>query len=93
MFFNVFLVFFVCSIYLFAYIVILRERELCAVSALAGLDVPSQLVSHIRGSLKVGCSQAEVEAVIAQLFLVWGDNVQEQADAVLMTFRNARYGQ
>jgi 4-carboxymuconolactone decarboxylase len=38
-----------------------RERELVTVAALAGLDWPRQLVSHLLGARRVGAGDAEIE--------------------------------
>lgn len=42
----------------------LRDRELCIVALLAGLDAPHQLHSHMRGALNVGASPDEVDAAL-----------------------------
>lgn len=42
----------------------LWKRELCVVAVLAGLDVPRQLYSHLRGSLNAGASQTQVQETL-----------------------------
>ncbi|KAL0490992.1 hypothetical protein AKO1_002618 [Acrasis kona] len=69
---------------------IVKIRELCTVSALCGMNVSPQLVSHIRGSLRAGATREQVEHVINQTHLIWGDEAQEQAHAVWCTFDRAR---
>jgi alkylhydroperoxidase/carboxymuconolactone decarboxylase family protein YurZ len=70
----------------------LKLRELCTVVALAGLNVTPQLVSHIRGALRVGATRDQVKQVIDQTHLIWGDEAQAQALAVWYTFERSRSG-
>lgn len=42
----------------------LRERELCIVGLLAGLEAPHQLHSHMRGALNVGAAPDQVVAAL-----------------------------
>lgn len=70
----------------------LRLRELAVIAVLAGLDCAPQLNSHLRGAVRVGASEAEVKAVLAQTRMVWGEEAQAQADATLETVIAARYG-
>lgn len=42
----------------------LRERELCIVGLLIGLDAPHQLYSHLRGALNAGASPEDVETAV-----------------------------
>ena len=42
----------------------LKERELCIVALLAGLPVPHQLHSHLRGALNAGASPEEVDGAL-----------------------------
>jgi 4-carboxymuconolactone decarboxylase len=42
----------------------LRDRELCVVALLCGQDAEPQLYSHLRGALRVGATDDEVEAVL-----------------------------
>src|SRR5256886_7389868 len=42
----------------------LKRRGLCTVAAIAMLDAPEQLHSHLRGALNTGASPEEVEAVL-----------------------------
>ncbi len=42
----------------------LRERELCIVALLAGLNAPHQLHSHLRGALNAGATPLEVEQAL-----------------------------
>ncbi len=42
-----------------------RTRELCAVAALAALDVPGQLRAHLRGALLVGASAEDLDGTLA----------------------------
>ncbi|MBL8841378.1 MAG: carboxymuconolactone decarboxylase family protein [Planctomycetes bacterium] len=44
-----------------------RQRELLAVAALAALDCPAQLKSHLRGALRLGASRAAVADVLHAL--------------------------
>ena len=41
------------------------QRELLAVAALDALDCPDQRASHVRGALRLGASEAQVEAMRA----------------------------
>lgn len=41
-----------------------RQRELCAVSALAALDQTPQLIAHARGAMKFGATTEAVEAAM-----------------------------
>lgn len=38
----------------------IRERELCALAVLAGVNAPAVLVGHIKGALKVGATRKEI---------------------------------
>ena len=49
----------------------LWKRELCIVAVLAGLDVPRQLYSHLRGSLNAGASQAQVQETLHVALSEW----------------------
>jgi 4-carboxymuconolactone decarboxylase len=71
---------------------ILKLRELCTVSALAGLNVTPQLVSHIRGALRVGASREQVKQVIDNTTIIWDGEKYEQALAVWYTFERSRSG-
>src|SRR5262249_55623454 len=42
-----------------------RERELLSIVALAALDCPAQLKSHVRGALRLGAALDEVNAAVA----------------------------
>mmetsp|Transcript_869 Transcript_869/g.2789 ORF Transcript_869/g.2789 Transcript_869/m.2789 type:complete len:246 (-) Transcript_869:1030-1767(-) len=68
-----------------------RERELCAIGVLVGLDSPAVLVGHIKGALRVGASTEEVRAVLDHTTAVWGSDAADRADAVWHTYKNARY--
>mmetsp|Transcript_34843 Transcript_34843/g.56394 ORF Transcript_34843/g.56394 Transcript_34843/m.56394 type:complete len:100 (-) Transcript_34843:45-344(-) len=67
-----------------------RERELCAVAALAGLSVSPQLISHIRGALRVGATREECRAVLDHTEAIFGAAAQEEVDAVWMTIDSSR---
>eukprot|EP00741_Cyanophora_paradoxa_P019923 tig00021179_g19228.t1 len=67
----------------------LRIRELCAVSVLAGQSVNSQLTSHIRGSMRAGATEEEVDAVIEQTKALWGPAAYAEAKEVWDAFRAA----
>lgn len=49
----------------------LRKRELCIVAALAGLNVPRQLYSHLRGSLNAGASETQVQEALHVALNEW----------------------
>lgn len=70
----------------------MRERELCAVAALAGAGLGTEplLVSHMRGALRCGASATELRAIIDQTELVFGEGEAERAEAVWMTYQRAR---
>lgn len=59
-----------------------RERELCAIAVLAGMDVVPQLESHLRGALRVGATEAECRGVLDHTAAIWGEGAQDQVDAV-----------
>jgi len=59
-----------------------RERELCAIAVLAGMDVVPQLESHLRGALRVGATEAECRGVLDHTAAIWGDDAQHQVDSV-----------
>ncbi len=44
-----------------------RERELLAVAALAALDCPAQLKSHLRGARRLGATRSQLAAALAAL--------------------------
>ncbi|HSM34851.1 MAG TPA: carboxymuconolactone decarboxylase family protein [Longimicrobiales bacterium] len=52
----------------------LRDRELCVVALLCGQDAEPQLYSHLRGALRVGATEDELEAVLR----VAGDHVSAE---------------
>ena len=49
----------------------LWKRELCIVAVLAGLDVPRQLYSHLRGSLNAGASSTQVQETLHVALNEW----------------------
>jgi alkylhydroperoxidase/carboxymuconolactone decarboxylase family protein YurZ len=68
-----------------------RLRELCAVSTLcSGSDVSPQLGSHLRGALKVGCTREELESIISQAHLLYGEDAQNVATATLFSLDRSR---
>jgi 4-carboxymuconolactone decarboxylase len=58
------------------------ERELCAIAVLAGIDVPVQLESHLRGALRVGVPAAVCAAVVDHTERIWGAEPGRVAAAV-----------
>jgi len=60
----------------------LRMRELCTLSILAGQNVPLQMVSHLRGSMRCGATREETDTVVEQTGLSWGDEALAQARTV-----------
>lgn len=70
----------------------LRKRELCVAAQLAGLDVPRQLFSHLRGCLNVGATPADVEAMLKAVADIIGRERSEIAtriwERVLSRWRN-----
>lgn len=71
--------------------VTLRERELCAIAALAGAHASPVLVGHLRGARRAGATAAEVAAVVALTARVWGADAAAEADAALYAADRARY--
>lgn len=60
-----------------------RQRELLAVAALAALDCPAQLKSHLRGALRLGASRAAVAHVLRALDeLLPADRLARASDAL-----------
>jgi 4-carboxymuconolactone decarboxylase len=51
----------------------LWKRELCIVAVLAGLDVPRQLYSHLRGSLNAGASPTQVRETLHVALNEWAE--------------------
>ena len=68
----------------------LLQRELCNIAALAGMNVSPQLVSHIRGALRLGATREQIRSLLDQTFLIFGKEAQEQADSVWLTYERAR---
>ncbi|MHB1414344.1 MAG: carboxymuconolactone decarboxylase family protein [Chloroflexota bacterium] len=49
-----------------------RTRELCAVAAIAVLNFPNQLASHIKAALLAGATRDEVKEVLMQMSVYAG---------------------
>mmetsp|Transcript_29667 Transcript_29667/g.78166 ORF Transcript_29667/g.78166 Transcript_29667/m.78166 type:complete len:257 (-) Transcript_29667:562-1332(-) len=60
----------------------LRMRELCTLAILAGSNVPLQMVSHLRGAQRCGASREEIDTVIEQSYLSYGDEALKQSRKV-----------
>ena len=69
----------------------LKERQLCAIAAIAGQSTPAVLVGHIKGAVTVGISKEELEHVMELIKVAWGKHAAERIDAVLLTYEKARY--
>lgn len=70
----------------------LRERELAIIAVLCGDAKASvQLASHLRGALKVGVCEQEVESVVQHTQCVFGHDAAQSAMATWMTYHRARY--
>jgi alkylhydroperoxidase/carboxymuconolactone decarboxylase family protein YurZ len=63
-----------------------RERELCAVAALATGGLERQLASHARGAVRLGAAPAEVLAVLDSIADLVGGPELAQARAVVARF-------
>lgn len=59
-----------------------RERQLCALSAMAGQIVSQQFRSTIMSALNDGSNLEEVRGVLDHTALVWGDSYQSMVDAL-----------
>lgn len=69
-----------------------KERELCAVSMLCTeRHATVQLASHLRGCLRVGANEKEIEYVMDQTGLITGSEMRELTRGVWQTFDRARY--
>ena len=60
----------------------IRQRELAVVAVLAGQNVPAQLLSHLRGALRVGATREECASVLEYANEIWGAEAGEQAQNV-----------
>jgi alkylhydroperoxidase/carboxymuconolactone decarboxylase family protein YurZ len=59
-----------------------RERQLCALSAMAGQIVSQQFRSTIMSALNDGSNLEEVRGVLDHTSLVWGESYQSMVDAL-----------
>lgn len=71
----------------------LRVRELCIVAILAVQGAPVQLYSHLRGSLRTGASESEVEMALRAAAGVAGGAGAHEAQRVWDHVRATRKGE
>jgi len=69
----------------------LRDRELCLVSVLAGMNCAPQLISHIRGSIHSGANFDQVRRVLDQTIWLWGLYAQKHVDGVWREFMSQEH--
>mmetsp|Transcript_72037 Transcript_72037/g.192501 ORF Transcript_72037/g.192501 Transcript_72037/m.192501 type:complete len:264 (-) Transcript_72037:330-1121(-) len=60
----------------------LRIREMVTLATVSGQDLPIQTLSHIRGCIRCGVTKEEVDSVIDQTGLVWGEKALKQVQAI-----------
>eukprot|EP00741_Cyanophora_paradoxa_P002374 tig00000601_g2300.t1 len=58
------------------------QRELALCSSLAGMGVPPQLGSHLRGAVRLGATRRELRAVLDLARWSWGPAVAAEVDRV-----------
>eukprot|EP01028_Stygiella_incarcerata_P013324 TRINITY_DN81_c0_g1_i1.p1 TRINITY_DN81_c0_g1~~TRINITY_DN81_c0_g1_i1.p1 ORF type:complete len:266 (-),score=79.15 TRINITY_DN81_c0_g1_i1:282-1079(-) len=68
----------------------LLQREFATIAALAGQSCVPQMISHLRGCLRLGASAQQLRSILDQTSFVWGDDAQREADTVWIYF-SSRY--